>query len=74
VWVLRRRLRGAVRGRDGTGVFGGWGLCVSGRKRRKRKGEPSLESVRTAIDPISVRTEGKRGSRGGAKVGAGERG
>jgi len=43
------RWRGTVRGKDGAGASFGWGLCVSGRRKRKRAGEASLGCVRFAF-------------------------
>ena len=41
---------------------GVWGLCVSGRKKRRKWGEPGSGCLRTAFDPIAVRADPKLGS------------
>jgi len=50
-WILSWRLWGTVRGRGRAGVFGVWGLCVSGRGKRKSAPQPSSGSLRTAFPP-----------------------
>ena len=47
--VLERRLREEVKGRGRAGVFSVWGLCVSGRRKKKNIPQPrsGIEEGRT---------------------------
>ena len=51
-----------VRGREGARGECGWGLCVSGRGKRKTSPQPGSRSLRTAFEVNANREEVDRGA------------